>query len=538
MLYVCGSNNAGQLGVNGGFVQHSPTLLSMPDQNPVSSIAAGHNCSAAVTTGWSFPHPSLLIAAALCISDLVGHYAGGGLYTWGAGDEGRLGHESGANCSLPTRVSSLESVRVVAVACGMYHMAARDDQGQVWTWGSGSYGQLGLGEGVESSAVPAVVPIPEMDGEKEVGRCAGISCGASHTVVYTDQGYAYSWGYAGDGQLGHGNKKRCSVPCRVVALDPSGLSDDKGADQIVWVGCGWRHTAAVTQRGKLLTWGWGKGGRLGHGDSEDVTTPKEVERLGGKVKAASCGVNHTAVVVDLEPEALAEAMERDRRAMGGRLDKDEDPQLRKDMESVRERFESELNGSSDSVEASSEGIRGIQDSFEAAQKERDALFARLESAQNRKVSATALELRMRNAIAEAHKTWGLLEETHIGHSRWETEKPNADQSTIVQAAKDEVDLIVAEFRQRVMGEDNAALVAAEAGQDEQWTAAAVDFLQRLVEIVEDNGEMRKRVYHFTEALQRETMEKMRRFEEQMQGEEEAGEFEKFKFKLTNLFEDD
>ena len=224
--------------------------------------------------------------------------------------------------------------------------------------------------------------------------------------------------------------------------------------------------------------------------------------------------------------------------MGGRLDKDEDPQLRKDMESVRERFESELNGSSDSVEASSEGIRGIQDSFEAAQKERDALFARLESAQNRKVSATALELRMRNAIAEAHKTWGLLEETHIGHSRWETEKPNADQSTIVQAAKDEVDLIVAEFRQRVMGEDNAALVAAEAGQDEQWTAAAVDFLQRLVEIVEDNGEMRKRVYHFTEALQRETMEKMRRFEEQMQGEEEAGEFEKFKFKLTNLFEDD
>lgn len=419
----------------------------------------------------------------------------------------------------------------------MYHMAALDEQGHVWMWGSGSYGQLGLGE-IEGSLVPAEVPIPERDDDKEVGRCVGISCGASHTGVYTDQGYAYSWGYAGDGQLGHGNRKRRDTPCRVVALDPSSLSDEKGADQIIWVGCGWRHTAAVTRGGKLLTWGWGQGGRLGHGNSEDVTSPTQVKGLSGKVQAASCGVNHTAAVVDIEPDALAEAIEKAKCVTNGVPGRDEDPQLRQDMTSVCDQFQSELSGNSDSIEASSEGIRGIQDSFEAAQKERDALFARLESAQNRKVSATALELRMRNAIAEAHKTWGLLEETHITHGRWETEKPNADQSTIVQAAKDEVDMIVAEFRQRVMGEDNAALVAAEAGQDEQWTAAAVDFLQRLVEIVEDNGEMRKRVYHFTEALQRETMEKMRRFEEQMEGAEEAGEFEKLKFKLSNFFEDD
>jgi len=136
------------------------------------------------------------------------------------------------------------------------------------------------------------------------------------------------------------------------------------------------------------------------------------------------------------------------------------------------------------------------------------------------VAATALELRMRNAIAEAHKTWTLLEETNIDEMAKRLQSLNKlpmssptgglghDLSTIVEASKNEVDVVVAEFRQRVMGEDNAALVAAESGNDAQWTAAAVDFLNRLVEIVEDNGEMRKRVYHFTEALQRETIEKV------------------------------
>lgn len=185
--------------------------------------------------------------------------------------------------------------------------------------------------------------------------------------------------------------------------------------------------------------------------------------------------------------------------------------LSHELAAAHSEFEAELQSNSERVESSSNSIRSLQDNLETAQAERDALFSRLEAAQSRKVAATALELRMRNAIAEAHKTWSLLEDTNIDEMAKRLQAQDCaaavapsptgqvDLSTIVQASKAEVDSIVAEFRQRVMGEDNAALVAAESSNDPAAASAAVDFLQMLVEIVEDNGEMRKRVYDYTEA---------------------------------------
>jgi alpha-tubulin suppressor-like RCC1 family protein len=32
------------------------------------------------------------------------------------------------------------------------------------------------------------------------------------------------------------------------------------------VACGWRHSAAVTDNGRVFSWGWSKYGQLGMGD--------------------------------------------------------------------------------------------------------------------------------------------------------------------------------------------------------------------------------------------------------------------------------
>lgn len=46
--------------------------------------------------------------------------------------------------------------------------------------------------------------------------------------------------------------------------------------EIVDVACGGAHSAAITSSGQLFTWGKGRYGRLGHGDSEDQLKPKLV----------------------------------------------------------------------------------------------------------------------------------------------------------------------------------------------------------------------------------------------------------------------
>ena len=50
---------------------------------------------------------------------------------------------------------------------------------------------------------------------------------------------------------------------------------------MVYIAAGGAHSAAITSHGEMYTWGKGRYGRLGHGDSDDQTKPKLVEALKG-----------------------------------------------------------------------------------------------------------------------------------------------------------------------------------------------------------------------------------------------------------------
>ena len=56
------------------------------------------------------------------------------------------------------------------------------------------------------------------------------------------------------------------------------------------VGCGSTYSMAVTVTGELYTWGRGNYGCLGHGTSEDQSTPVLVKELKGhRVVDVACG---------------------------------------------------------------------------------------------------------------------------------------------------------------------------------------------------------------------------------------------------------
>lgn len=52
--------------------------------------------------------------------------------------------------------------------------------------------------------------------------------------------------------------------------------------EVVDIAAGGAHSACITASGELYTWGKGRYGRLGHGDSEDQLKPK-------LVSMSSCG---------------------------------------------------------------------------------------------------------------------------------------------------------------------------------------------------------------------------------------------------------
>ena len=77
--------------------------------------------------------------------------AGGQLYTWGLGETGQLGHGStGSTVHLdprrvvaPRPVETLNGVEIIFAAAGEFHAAAVASDGNLYTWGLNTYGQLG-----------------------------------------------------------------------------------------------------------------------------------------------------------------------------------------------------------------------------------------------------------------------------------------------------------------------------------------------------------------------------------------------------------
>ena len=72
-----------------------------------------------------------------------------------------------------------------------------------------------------------------------------IECGGSYTVGLTKNGEVYAWGSNGSGQLGHGDNEPRTIPTKVESLD---------GRVITKISCGESHTAALTDKGEILTW--------------------------------------------------------------------------------------------------------------------------------------------------------------------------------------------------------------------------------------------------------------------------------------------
>lgn len=59
------------------------------------------------------------------------------VYSWGEGDDGKLGHNNRVNYDRPKLIEALSGLGVVDIACGSAHSACITSSGNVFTWGKG-----------------------------------------------------------------------------------------------------------------------------------------------------------------------------------------------------------------------------------------------------------------------------------------------------------------------------------------------------------------------------------------------------------------
>ena len=90
---------------------------------------------------------------------------------FGAGAFGQLGHGSTRELRVPTRLAGLGALRVRAAACGDYHSAVLSSDGELFTFGIGEFGVLGMANTGPHSATSqfyvTLAPCPSFDAAPE-----------------------------------------------------------------------------------------------------------------------------------------------------------------------------------------------------------------------------------------------------------------------------------------------------------------------------------------------------------------------------------
>ena len=251
----------------------------------------------------------------------------GFLYAWGSGTDGRLG--LGAVTSTggigPQRVGGASPRNDwVQVSSGMNFSVARTAGGQLFSWGYGGQGRLGCGLGVNApnrtTPQPVVAGISSVTGSQTI-TFKDVSLANATAAALSTAGHLYTWGAPGHdanlpgatppnfGALANGYLHATgdqSTPTRRVQLNPAvhAISpqqvdaDGYRNDWVQLIGAT-NNFNAFTSNGVLHAWGRNNVGQLGLGDAGTGTNrslPEPVIRTVGRAAVAQGGGNHNSLL--------------------------------------------------------------------------------------------------------------------------------------------------------------------------------------------------------------------------------------------------
>ncbi|XP_051180903.2 ultraviolet-B receptor UVR8 [Lolium perenne] len=331
-LFTWGANEFGQLGDGTEESAKEPKKVNALETEFVKSVSCGAHCTAAIAEprendatisksrlwvwgqnqGSDYPRlfwgafaPNTVIRQVSCGAvHVVALSDDGLLQAWGYNEHGQLGRGCTSEGLQGARVLNAyarfldeapELVKIVRVSCGEYHAAAISENGEVYTWGLGSMGQLGhcsLQSGDKELIPRRVVALEGI-------VTTDVSCGGVHSCAVTEGGALYAWGGGHVGQLGLGPQSgffSCTLNGSDVLLRnipvlviPSGVR---------LVTCGHSHTLISVKDGRIYGWGYNSYGQAANEKSTYAWYPSPVDWCVGEVRRLAAGGGHSAVLTD------------------------------------------------------------------------------------------------------------------------------------------------------------------------------------------------------------------------------------------------
>ena len=214
-------NNDGALGDGTLTERHAPVASVMGGVlagKIVSTVAAGYLHSLALTTD-------------------------GKAFAWGLNWYGALGDGTGTSRNQPVEVNMtgvLAGKRITAIDGGLYSTVALSADGQVFSWGRNSEGQLGTGTAEDQNSPVMVSRSGVLAGQ----TITAIAAGQYHYLALgADGGRIFGWGFNQFGQLGDGSTAQRNVP---VATVMNGVLAGRSVAAII---AGGNHSLSLTTTG-------------------------------------------------------------------------------------------------------------------------------------------------------------------------------------------------------------------------------------------------------------------------------------------------
>jgi alpha-tubulin suppressor-like RCC1 family protein len=219
----------------------------------------------------------------------------GTVFSFGANTFGRtgLGTATG-NTLVPTLIDTMNlgAKKVADIAAGDFHSLLLTEDGTVFSFGWNDLGETGQGTTSGNTLVATPINTLNITGKKFID----VEAGGKFSLILSDDGHVYSFGNNVQGKTGLGMTDFHTVTARPI------VTTNLGDRRIVQLAAGVFHSLLLAEDGTVFSFGGGSHGKTGLGTffaNTPIATPIDTQHFAGKrITQIDAGLDHSLLLAE------------------------------------------------------------------------------------------------------------------------------------------------------------------------------------------------------------------------------------------------